>query len=300
MNYKSVLSKGNTHRLSDLEILKLQKCLVQCAQEVIEACEKYNIHLILQGGSLLGYVRHKGFIPWDDDLDFGLLREDYEKFIDIFDRELSDRYILRVPKKGRKATNRFMQLFRKNTLYDDGHIESADRPQNIYIDIFPLDFAPNNALLRNIKGTIANGLMGIAGAVDTYTHRNKTLKQISCSTLDGAIQYNIRIIIGKCFSFISLDRWFRYVDCFISSKKRTRYLTSATGRKHYLGEIIETSSVLPFSRVNFEGLVVYAPKNPDIYLNNLYGNYMKIPKAEDREHHYILTFKTLEDMQNDE
>lgn len=64
-------------------------------QEIDMVCKKYGIKMFLVGGSLLGAVRHGGFIPWDDDIDFGMKRCDYQKFIEIFDSELGDRYYLR-------------------------------------------------------------------------------------------------------------------------------------------------------------------------------------------------------------
>ena len=293
-SYKAILNRNiKGHELTESEIKSLQRCLITISSEIIEVCEKYNLKLILQGGTLLGYIRHNGFIPWDDDIDFGMLREDYEKFISIFNKELSDRFILSAPKKGFSSYNRFIQVFRKETYIDDGGLETTNRPKNISIDIFPLDFAPNKSVIRNIKGLKANVFMAIGGAVDTRCSMNKEIKKIMCSSLSGTVQYCIRMLIGFLFSFNSPKKWFEIIDKAIACSKPSEFITSGTGRKHYLGEVVQASAIIPLEKTTFEGLSVYRPNKPDVYLQNLYGDYMQIPSPEKREKHFAVNVKTL-------
>ena len=101
MGYKTMvndsLKKSGLKMLEGEELLKLQQAMLVCAQEIHEVCRKHHLKLILQGGSLLGAVRHGGFIPWDDDMDFAMMRKDYEKFKRIFEKELGDKYRMSVP-----------------------------------------------------------------------------------------------------------------------------------------------------------------------------------------------------------
>ena len=75
----------------------MKQCLLEMYSDILRVCEKYNIRVMLGGGSALGAVRHGGFIPWDDDLDLIMPREDYNKFISVFDKELSDLYEITSP-----------------------------------------------------------------------------------------------------------------------------------------------------------------------------------------------------------
>ncbi len=300
LSYKEVLnSNSKVHELSDDDIKALQKCLVTCTQEILDACNKYDIKLILQGGTLLGYARHNGFIPWDDDIDFGLLRKDYNKFIEIFDKELADRYYISAPRDKYPSYNRFVQVFRKGTVFDDGQLENNEKPLCIGIDIFPLDFAPDNKLKRQLKGIRANIIMAIGGCVDTYKHMNPKLKETMMASRNGRIQFWLRMIVGFLFSWRSSKGWFEVIDAAVAGGGKTGYLTSGTGRWHYLNEVVPTATVLPLQKVIFEGLELYAPKDPDYYLKNNYGDYMTIPPVEKREKHFAVKVKTLDDVIKD-
>ena len=170
LNFRKLLIKNTKGQyLGDDDIKKLQRCLVTLLSEVLEVCKRYDIKPMLGGGCLIGYARHDGhFIPWDDDIDIAMTREDYEKFIRIFDDELSDRYILSVPRKGYDTYQRFIQIYRKNTVLDEvNNPLGGGHPPYIYIDIFPFDFVPNNKISRTIKGRYIDLLMASGGFVNT-------------------------------------------------------------------------------------------------------------------------------------
>ncbi|MBQ3584099.1 MAG: LicD family protein [Lachnospiraceae bacterium] len=290
--YKETLiqnaKKAGGHEITDEELKKLQMCMLKCYREINDVCEKHKIQIFLQGGSLLGAVRHGGFIPWDDDMDFGMSRKDYNKFIQVFEEELSDRYILSAPNSSYKAYNRFIQLYRKDTVLIDAFEDSgSSKPQCVYIDIFPIDYAPNNGVLRQIKGIMCNFLMVIAGCVEEYKEQNKTLQNIMEQSKKGKWIYRIRYAIGKIFGFKAPGYWFNLVDKAISHSEKTGYVTSGTGRKHYLGEVVSEDVFFPLKYMKFEKIKVRVPNKPHEYLENLYGNYMKIPPEHKRERHFI-------------
>lgn len=292
MSYKEILiqntKQNDVREISEEELKQLQMCMLECYKEINAVCEKYHLEIFLQGGSLLGAVRHGGFIPWDDDMDFGMSREDYNKFIQIFDRELSDRYIMSAPNSGHRAYNRFIQLFRKDTVLVDNYAdENSSKPKCVYLDIFPIDYAPDNRFVRQIKGMYCNTLMAVAGCVDMYRTKNAVIKKMMDRTVKGRIIYRLRMIIGKMFGFRDAGYWFDKVDRAVTSKKTTGYVTSATGRKHYLGEVVPAEVFFPVKYARFEGMKIRVPNNPKAYLKNLYGDFMKIPPENKRERHFI-------------
>ena len=189
-NYKKIVNEAESNNplvrpLSDDERLKLQTCLYNMAVDLDERCRKHGIKLFLVGGSLLGAVRHGGFIPWDDDMDLGASREDYEKLKEIFDEEFSDSYELRCPNSLYPNGNRFMQIYKKGTVLKTAEDPNPFQPENVKMDIFPNDYVPNNPLIRRIKGTYINALMLISSCVmdKKYSDYKRLIRNASSGKL---------------------------------------------------------------------------------------------------------------------
>ena len=295
LNVKKVTAKtieraGNVHPLSDAELASLQKCLLDISAELDIVCRRHGIKMFLVGGSALGARRHGGFIPWDDDIDFGMSRADYRKFVSIFSDELGDRYFLRCPNTPWPNANRFMQIYKKGTVLRTATGTTAEAPECVKIDIFPYDYVPSNAFLCKLKGYYSNFLMFAASCCCSFHYREN--ERYLLRSPQGCILYTLKTVAGFFLSFRSYLRWFDRVDRFIASEKETSYVTSATGRKHYLGEIFTADCFFPLTEMEFCGHSFYAPRDIDCYLTGLYGaNYMQLPPPEMRERHYILNLK---------
>lgn len=292
LNKKQILNdaanKGGVRPLTDEERCSLKQALLNIAKEIDGVCRKHGIKMFLVGGSLLGAIRHGGFIPWDDDVDFGMSREDYQKFIEIFDEELGDKYFLRCPNSKYPNGNRFMQIFKKNTILETADGFTPLQPNCVYIDIFPYDLVPNNKIHQYIKGVWCNGLMLIASSVTGYKYPNEDYKKMMIKSTNGCLLYIAELIIGFLFSWKTPAKWFNVVDNAIRYKKDSNYITSATGRKHYLGEIFPKKVFIPLQEQSFENTSFYAPANPDEYLRHNYGdNYMIPPPKTKQESHFV-------------
>ena len=274
------------HVLSEDEIKDLQKCLLAIYQNIFNVCEKYEIKPFLQGGTLLGKIRHNGFIPWDDDLDLGMIRSDYEKFKDIFQEELGEHYLLRGPGCPQGATNRFIQVFKKNTYYKTVGMPEIV-PHHVYIDIFPIDYVPNQKWKQFLYGNWCDILMAVASCVEFKETFNKEMRAFMQRTWIGKMNMYLRLSLGNVFSVLSLHTWYKIIDSTLKKVKLSDYCTSGTGRKHYLGEILSVEAFFPLQRSEFEGCFAWIPNQSELYLKNLYGDYMKIPDKKDREQHFI-------------
>ena len=93
--FKRALNNQNSPKLDANDLDRIHRCLLFLLKEVVDVCNRYDLKPFVICGNLIGKVRHNGFIPWDDDLDIGLLREDYDRFVDIFKQELADRFLER-------------------------------------------------------------------------------------------------------------------------------------------------------------------------------------------------------------
>lgn len=292
LNKKEILNEaansGSVRPLSEEERSKLKRTLLDMTKEIDSVCRKYNIKMFLAGGSLLGAVRHGGFIPWDDDVDFGMTREDYSKFISIFHEELGDKYYLRCPNSPSPNGNRFMQIFKKGTVLETVEGNTPLQPKCVLLDVFPYDAVPDNLIHRIIKGLWCNGLMIIASSVTDYTYPNDEYKRMMSKSFSGQMLRIAMSVIGFLFSWRSPAKWFNTVDKAIQYNKLSHYITSATGRRHYFGEMFPTDVFLPLQEIKFENLTLYAPADPDTYLRHNYGeDFMTPPPEGKRESHFV-------------
>lgn len=295
MSYKNVINSmkanGNIKLLAERELHQLQMAMLNCYKDVSLVCKKNNIAIMLGGGSALGAVRHKGYIPWDDDFDLLMSREDFEHFKKIFNKELGEKYILNAPNYKESPTNRFPKVLIKGTKFVELGEEYNEETNKIKIDIFILENVPRNKVLQILKGGYCTMLMFIAGQVGTYEARKSSLRCFMSQTLMGRMIFRRRVVIGRFFSFFSYATWCNIIDKSCQYKKQTGLLGIPSGRKHYFGEINEVGTYFPTKKGNFEDLEVNLPGDYDGYLKKLYGNYMEIPPIEKREKHYILNIE---------
>ena len=141
------------------EILnKLHKVQLQILGDFINVCEKYNLTYFAIYGTAIGAVRHNGFIPWDDDIDVGMLREDYDKFFEVFDQELGDKYNLLTPETDERYACTVTHLQRKGTRFVSEMSQDLKCEQCIFMDIFPFDYVAANRKQQLSQGRKANFL----------------------------------------------------------------------------------------------------------------------------------------------
>ncbi|MBR2411629.1 MAG: LicD family protein [Clostridia bacterium] len=253
--------------MADFDIKELQKIELEILLEVDRICKKHNIRYFLVSGTLLGAIRHKGFIPWDDDIDISMPIEDYYKFCKICKKELSNVYFLQNFKTD--TTGMWFSKIRKNntTAIETNH-ETKLHHQGIWIDIFPLIGVKNNKTWidkLNKKAALAKKILNkkIGLMEDTenkllYKAVNKLLPLKLCKLVAG-------ILFKSCFKSTN-----KYTHCYYlwaSPRITARFKTD-------LFDEITT--------VEFEGYMLPVPKKWDEYLTVVYGDYMTPPPPEKR------------------
>lgn len=245
-----------------------------------EICEKNNLTYFMLGGTMLGAVRHKGFIPWDDDMDVGMPRKDYMKFISLTSKLDDKNYLVEsIYKSGKGFSYPACKIYDKTTTL----IEHTRRPlkRGIFLDVFPLDavdFEP-----KKIKSILLKHKFLLAQRAALRKGR-KLLKNLSVA-FSRVIPYSDKLIIKR---LILLDK--KIIN--LKTKNSSNYANfyGAWGIK----EVIPISVFGRPKLYEFEGKHFYGPERFDDYLRNLYSNYLELPPIEKRKTHHDFIMMDLE------
>lgn len=252
--------------MKNIGLANMQNRLTEMLEELDKFCKEHNIEFFLVGGSALGAYRHKGFIPWDDDIDIAMLRDEFERFEEIINRQKN--------KIGScvysPVENHLIPEAPIGYLYDVKKAR-ANLGKVAKIDIHPIDGVPQNRILRKIQKIIS-----LAYYLSEYRqpvkNKGKLIRNISKLiikiTPDTIFDFYMKI--GKRF----MTRW---------DAKRSCEVCSLFGLAGYEKETMPLAYLYPLKEMDFQGKKYRIPKEIELYLERLYGNYMELPKEEERK-----------------
>lgn len=287
--FKELASHSTRLRaLDEAEIKQIQQVLLEMMDDLDKLCKQENLVYFICGGTAIGAVRHKGYIPWDEDLDLCMPRRDYIRLAQLVRERLSDKYWVQNICFHDNYDLNFMKIRKKGTRYVE-LFESNEECAGIFIDIFPIENTYDNPVLRWIHGCGADFLLLISSCVRIHSKYKKLLNYASGTTdLIGLLW--LKNLIGIACSFFSLEKWLDITENWLSKCKdsNSRYITIPSGRGHFFGELYYRKAFFPPKNILFENRKYYIMKVPDHYLSILYGDYMTIPPKEKRERHSVV------------
>ena len=256
------------------DIREIQQMELGIMEYIHETCQKIGVKYFLAYGSLIGAVRHKGFIPWDDDMDICMLREDYEKLQDYLIANPDERYEVMSYKNNLNYVYPFMKVQDNHTylLEEDVRIDSN---MGIYVDIFPVDGYENDANFKNKMTKLIKKRQ-----LSCYTFKGITNTK---SVLNSLIRY-ISVII---FYFTNTNKYVAQIEELAKSRKVSDYeevdyliykdMNKPVWRREWLEQVTTGT---------FEGKEFMIPKNYHEILTSDYGDYMQLPPVELRFSHH--------------
>lgn len=254
------------------ELRNIQLLQLMIAKEVKRICELHKIQYFMIGGTLLGAVRHKGFIPWDDDLDFGFVRSDYERFLEVCKTDLSDEYFLQTWDTDPEYALPFAKIRLKGTHFVEKNTGKAHLCEDgVFVDLFPFDKCKNPDK-RQVKTAFYQRLLLMKNGYD-IAHDGGMLKKAVYAGIKAVSLFFSRASIQRALQTSSMKD--NGSDC--------DYLCN-----HYGGRILASfaSDLIPMP---FEDDTFCAFSAYDEYLTAIYGDYMTPPPEDKRENYHGIT-----------
>jgi len=260
----------------DTLIIKVQNTEIEILDEIHRVCKMKHLRYSLFYGSLIGAVRHTGFIPWDDDIDIIMPREDYNKLINMWDDTADNDFVLQTYSTDSDYTNNFAKIRKNHTTYIQNENEKkVDYHTGIFVDIFPAD--------RATVGVISKKIQFISQAINLlfsrgYSSGNKGWKhvvEIVLLRLPRKIQIHLRELSEKI-----MTSW--------NGKKGLPYVCACTIEDCLL--YFPADMFISLKKIKFNGKYYYSVIDTDTVLRVNYGDYMQLPPEEERtwKHHPLV------------
>lgn len=259
---------------------ELKKIQIDIILHINEFCQKHNIRYFICGGTLIGAIRHQGFIPWDDDIDIMMLREDYERFIHIYSSEDKSKYKLHSHKLNKQYPYPYVKIDDSETVFEE-EIKDTFR-MGVNIDLFPIDIIPESKNKQRV----------IYRKSHLYIQM-LTLKRLPLIRRRGIWKNLLLFIMHSLMFFISNRYIINSLDKIATKYRNERSsLCGVVVWGYGMREINKLDNYRESIYVPFESIKLPIPNGYDIYLRNLYGNYMELPPIEKRvSHHHFIAYR---------
>lgn len=256
--------------LDNETLRKLQLTELKCLEEVKRICEKHNLKYFLIAGTLIGAIRHKGFIPWDDDIDIGMMRNDYDKFLEYCKTDLDTKhFFLQTPSTEKGCADFELIRIRLNdTSFIEEHRKKLNIHSGIFIEVFPYDDLPENKLRCTTYSCIFRLMKKAIGNRMGYNYKaNNIFNRLVINSL--ALISRIKPL-EKMIDI--MDNWhLRYQN------PDSEWVFLLAGGTPYQKEKHLRKTVSDLTTAEFEGKMYPIPRNYDSFLREQYGDYMTPP-----------------------
>lgn len=278
------------------QVAAIQKADLILVKEFDRVCRELGLGYFICGGTMLGYMRHEGFIPWDDDVDVAMLREDYDRFIREAGPLLMEGVFLQTRQTDPNIPYLFSKIRLDNTEYITDYNDKRDFHKGICLDIFPFDYVPNNLEERE---QFVEDVRALASEHHLIARRQFPVPEEPCRP-KNELEERYYKEQEKLREYYWSQNLSKTQDAYL--KEATKYNDHAKEKElHTVASFvptytfIELKDLLPYQRGIFEGVEVSVPKRPDVFLKMQYGDFMELPPKHQQVAHRLVRWSTWEE-----
>ncbi len=267
----------------------IQQVSLGILKKIDKVCEELGIGYFICGGSMLGAVRHGGFIPWDDDIDIGMLRSDYKVFLEKGQKLLGDSVFLQTRETDPEIPYLFSKVRANNTLYITNYNEYRNFHKGICVDIFPFDNIPDDAETQNnfkeevrFWEKIHNRVVNKQKPEQYFiSEKKRTFAEKMIHLLNEGHRRFYRLIPLWLTQKLYLRKAEKY-----NENENLQYVASFVPSYTF----IKRDDLLPYKRLNFAGFQALVPRRPEVFLEMQYGDFMAMPPEHKRMGHDLIAW----------
>lgn len=248
---------------------KMWAVIVDLVYEFDKVCKKHNLRYYMIYGSLLGAVRHKGFIPWDDDFDVAMPRTDYDRFLELAG-EFQDPYFLQTPYTDPESAYSYAKIRNSNTTGVSTMFQYNDFNQGMWITVFPLDHWDDN------------GGEARYHEIRKLTTHNSTFMRLKNPNLDDANQRRVAAYLKEKRDPIADYEEIHRLASSCKDPNSQYVMMAALTLERYEKKLLHAADFASAAELEFEGMKLPAPVGYENVLRKLYGDFMQFPPVEQR------------------
>lgn len=260
----------------DSTLKHIQNVELMILKDFIDICDENQFDYYLFFGTEIGAVRHQGFIPWDDDIDVVLFREDYEKFLKVMENKNQDKYTVYDIRYNEQYFFQFGRLSLNGTYWAEYWDNQVDFKMGMHIDLFILDKVPNNKIKRFLYMRKCLYLCKLCSIASIKVEEGSTLVKTIANVLHAI--FNKIGLTPKHYQkkLLKLFKKYQDDDC--------KYWADLTMNEQ---PYFKMEDFKPAKEVKFEDIYAKIPNNQEATLGQIFGDYMQLPPEEERVAHIL-------------
>lgn len=265
-------------------LVRLKRVELSILEAISDLCETNGIRWWLDGGTCLGAMRHGGFIPWDDDIDIGMLRPDYDRFCRLALTELPEGFSLHTSENTEGYAALFAKVYKDGTRFENQEGRDAGSSMGIFVDVFPYDLLYEDSKLRKQQICRASHAQKMS-----YLYHSNTITVPHKGVIGAVEKAGCKLLhIVERTRNKSPHEYQREFDSAIPDSSVGTISKECLTLAWPNMDPVSVDEILPVSQASFEGKLYPVPRQVEKYLTIMYGDWRKIPAPEDRHTHLPL------------